>query len=243
MKKKILLLLLVALLQLPAEAKWKKKKKSKKEEAPAWILSNEVDSMSYALGINLGTNFKENLKAIPGGRSNAEWLIKAFAASLRGDSVLMTKEAANEYFGNYIAKHQALDTEKRKAEEAGFFAANREKEGIVTTESGLQYQVLRPAEGTKPLPEDRVKVHYEGSLINGTSFDSSIKRDKPLVITLNAVIPGWIEGLQLMSPGAKYRFFVPHHLGYGEHGAGDIIPPYSGLIFDVELLEINPENE
>ena len=115
---------------------------------------------------------------------------------------------------------------------------NAAKEGVQVTASGLQYLVLQEGTGASPAATDTVKVHYEGTLINGQIFDSSIKRGEPVEFPLNHVIPGWTEGLQLMKIGAKYRFFIPSELAYGEHGAGEMIPPNSALIFEVELLDI-----
>ncbi|MBR6492962.1 MAG: FKBP-type peptidyl-prolyl cis-trans isomerase [Paludibacteraceae bacterium] len=127
---------------------------------------------------------------------------------------------------------------KFKEEGEKFLAENAKREGVKTTESGLQYEVLEATLGQKPKATDSVKVHYEGTLIDGTVFDSSYKRGKPISFPLNGVIKGWTEGLQLMSVGSKYKLFIPYQLAYGEHGAGDSIPPYAALIFTVELLGI-----
>ena len=160
---------------------------------------------------------------------------------MKGDSALMKPEAAAEYFKAYIAKAQGVEQAKKKVEGQQFLAENMTKEGVKTTASGLQYQILTPAEGPKPRAVDSVKVHYTGYLINGTKFDSSIDRGQPITFPLNQVIPGWTEGVQLMSVGSKYKFFVPYTLGYGEQGAGNgQIPGFSTLIFEVELLGIKP---
>ena len=127
---------------------------------------------------------------------------------------------------------------KFKEEGEKFLAENAKREGVKTTASGLQYEVLEATLGQKPKATDSVKVHYEGTLIDGTVFDSSYKRGKPISFPLNGVIKGWTEGLQLMSVGSKYKLFIPYQLAYGEHGAGDSIPPYAALIFTVELLGI-----
>ena len=127
---------------------------------------------------------------------------------------------------------------KFKEEGEKFLAENAKREGVKTTASGLQYEVLEATLGQKPKTTDSVKVHYEGTLIDGTVFDSSYKRGKPISFPLNGVIKGWTEGLQLMSVGSKYKLFIPYQLAYGEHGAGDSIPPYAALIFTVELLEV-----
>ncbi len=126
---------------------------------------------------------------------------------------------------------------KQKCEQ--FLAENAKREGVKTTASGLQYEVLESTLGQKPKATDTVKVHYEGTLIDGTVFDSSYKRGEPISFALNQVIKGWTEGLQLMSVGSKYKLYIPYHLAYGEQGAGGSIPPYAALIFTVELLGIN----
>ena len=127
---------------------------------------------------------------------------------------------------------------KVKAEGEDFLKANQTAEGVVTLPSGLQYKVLKEGSGKKPKATDQVKCHYEGTLIDGTVFDSSYRRGEPAVFPLNGVIAGWTEGVQLMSEGAKFRFFIPFNLAYGENGAGNSIPPYAALIFDVELIEV-----
>ena len=127
---------------------------------------------------------------------------------------------------------------KAKAEGEQYLADNASKEGVITLPSGLQYMVIKEGNGQKPKATDKVKCHYEGFLIDGTVFDSSVQRGEPAVFPLNQVIAGWTEGLQLMQEGAKYRFFIPYNLAYGEHGAGAMIPPFAALIFDVELIEV-----
>lgn len=129
-------------------------------------------------------------------------------------------------------------SKKAKAEGEAFLAENAKREGVKVTESGLQYEILEPSLGQKPKATDTVRVHYEGTLIDGTVFDSSYKRGESITFPLNGVIKGWTEGLQLMSIGSKYKFFIPYQLAYGEHGAGASIPPYAALIFTVELLGI-----
>ena len=242
MKKTVLFLIAISLILGSVEAKEKKNKKSK--NAPiiekVQVFTNDVDSMSYALGINVGNDFAKNLQGIPGGQSNIDLVIKGFTTAMKKDSALMTAEAATEYFKNYITKAQAKDTEVKKAEGEKFLAENMSAEGVNVTLSGLQYKVLVPAEGKKPSAQDTVKVHYTGTLINGTKFDSSVDRGEPIEFPLNQVIKGWTEGVQLMSVGSKYKFFVPYTLGYGDQGAGGVIPPFATLIFDVELLDFKP---
>lgn len=243
MKKIILILVAIAFVFTSVEAKQKKEKKSKKAQPTVCcekLLKTDVDSMSYALGLNVGTDFAKNLKAIPGGKSNVDLLIKGFTTAMKGDSTLMTSEVANEFFKEYITKAQTKDQDVKKLEGKEFLANNMSNEGVKTTESGLQYKVIVATEGMKPKAIDSVEVHYQGFLLDGTKFDSSVDRGEPITFPLNQVIPGWTEGVQLMSVGSKYKFFVPYELGYGEKGAGAVIPPFATLIFEVELLNIKP---
>lgn len=226
-----------------AAAKEKKPKKTTPVVAPVQVLTNGVDSMSYALGMNVGADFKKNLAGIPGGKSNVDLLIKGFTQAMKGDSTLLSTELATSYFGSFIAKAQALEVDAKKGAGEKFLAENMTAEGINVTPTGLQYKILVPAEGVKPQAQDTVKVHYVGTLLDGTKFDSSIDRGEPIEFPLNQVIKGWTEGVQLMSIGSKYRFFVPYNLGYGEQGAGGAIAPYSTLIFEVELLGIKTFKE
>jgi len=133
----------------------------------------------------------------------------------------------------------AKSAEENKAEGTAFLAENAQKKGIVTTASGLQYEVLKPGDGAKPTATSQVTVHYKGTTLGGNEFDSSYKRGMPATFPLNRVIPGWTEGLQLMQEGAKYRFYIPADLAYGERGAGRDIGPNATLIFDVELLKVD----
>ena len=242
MKKTVLFLVAMSLMLVSAQAKEKKNKKSK--NAPViekvQVFTNDVDSMSYALGLNVGNDFAKNLQGIPGGKSNIDLLIKGFTTAMKKDSALMTPEVATEYFKNYITKAQAIETDVKKSAGEKFLAENMSAEGVNVTLSGLQYKVIVPAEGKKPSAKDTVKVHYTGTLIDGTKFDSSVDRGEPIEFPLNQVIKGWTEGVQLMSVGSKYKFFVPYTLGYGEQGAGGVIPPFATLIFDVELLDFKP---
>lgn len=162
--------------------------------------------------------------------------------AIRGEKMNMTQEQAQEYVHKVMTeRHEARMMEKYGAnKEAGekFLAENAKKQGVVTTESGLQYEVIKQGAGAKPKAEDQVKVHYEGKLLNDSVFDSSIKRGEPTEFYLNQVIKGWTEGLQLMPVGSKYRFYIPQELAYGADENNPQIPPFSTLVFDVELLEI-----
>ncbi|MBP5214868.1 MAG: FKBP-type peptidyl-prolyl cis-trans isomerase [Bacteroidales bacterium] len=201
-----------------------------------------MDQISYALGINIGQQLKQmGLKD--------KLSVADFAASindvLQGNPLQVTPAKAQELLSRFFAE---LEAEQQKAaEEAGkvareagekFLAENAKKAGVTVTASGLQYEVITPGTGRKPKATDTVRCHYEGTLIDGTVFDSSYARNEPAAFGLNQVIAGWTEGLQLMNEGAKFRFYIPFNLGYGAQGAGGSIPPYAALIFDVELLEV-----
>jgi len=199
-----------------------------------------VDSVSYALGIMNGNGFKENLKSFPGDPINVDVLLAAFEAGLKDDpsTFKMTPEEAQTFFQTYMMDVQMKDAAKAKAEGDAFLAENKTKEGVITTESGLQYKVEKEGTGAKPTDTDRVKVHYTGTLLDGTKFDSSVDRGEPATFGVGQVIKGWTEGLKIMPVGSKYIFWIPSDLAYGERGAGQDIKPNSVLKFEVELLEI-----
>jgi len=201
-----------------------------------------MDKLSYALGLGIGQQLrqmglKEALK------------IEDFAQSitdvLNGNELKVSNSEAQGIVQSFFAEQEKRLSEERalkgRAEiERGkvFLENNSKREGVVTTKSGLQYEVLSEGKGRHPKATDKVRCHYEGRLIDDTVFDSSYRRGEPAVFGLNQVIAGWTEGLQLMAEGAKYRFYIPYLLGYGENGAGDMIPPFATLVFDVELIEV-----
>jgi FKBP-type peptidyl-prolyl cis-trans isomerase len=217
------------------------KARSQKSVAPSvhQFLQNKQDSVSYAFGVYVGNDFARNLKTFPGMQINTDILLKGMRQAFEGDSVPMSVEFANQYFQQYIAMAQQQDAAVKQAEGQAFLDKNKQRPEVKVTPSGLQYEVITQTDGPKPSATDNVKVHYTGKLIDGTVFDSSIDRGEPITFPLNAVIPGWTEGVQMMSIGSKYRFFIPYNLAYGERGSGPI-PPFATLIFDVELLDINP---
>lgn len=217
--------------------KRKKGKKNKTEEVQKMEvnLNDEMTKVSYALGMNIVANLKQQGLDTLDESAFAEGIKVALA----GDSTLMTEEEANATLQAYFAGLQEDKTKMASKEGEAFLAANANKEGITVTTSGLQYEVMVAGEGAKPLATDQVTVHYTGTTIDGKVFDSSVERGQPATFGLNQVIAGWTEGVQLMSVGAKYRFFIPYNLAYGERGAGADIPPYAALIFEVELIKIN----
>lgn len=200
-----------------------------------------MDKVSYALGLGIG----QQLAQMGASGLNIDDFADAIKDVINGNELKVPHKDAQtivqEYFRQQEERINAIRAEQGKAAKAEgekFLAENGKKEGVVTLKSGLQYEVLREGNGKKPKATDQVKCHYEGTLINGQVFDSSYKRNEPAVFPLNQVIPGWTEGLQLMQEGAKYRFYIPYILAYGESGAGGSIPPFATLIFDVELLEV-----
>ncbi len=200
-----------------------------------------MDKVSYALGIGIG----HQLANMGGQELNIDDFAQAVKDVLGGKELKIKSSEAQMIVQEFFAAQEQKINKQREeagkmAKEAGekYLAENAKKEGIITLPSGLQYQVLKEGNGKKPSAKDSVKCHYEGFLIDGTVFDSSVQRGEPAVFGLQQVIAGWTEGLQLMQEGAKYRFFIPYRLAYGEGGAGGSIPPYAALIFDVELIQV-----
>lgn len=193
-----------------------------------------MDKISYALGMVIG----HNLKSMNVGQISSADFAQAVADILDGKQPAMADAEAQQLVQKHLQECQ--ENQGKAVREAGeaFLAANAKKDGVVVLPSGLQYTVLREGTLRKPKATDSVECHYEGRLIDGTVFDSSYKRGQSATFPLNGVIAGWTEGVQLMGEGAKYRFFIPYHLAYGERGAGGSIPPYAALVFDVELVKV-----
>lgn len=192
-----------------------------------------MDSISYSLGVL----FAQNLKSQGMTEVDAASLSQGFQDALAGQETIDPQRAngmVQQHFQKLSASKGAAAREKGEQ----FLAENAKRDAVKVTESGLQYEVLKPGSGASPSATQTVKVHYHGTLIDGTVFDSSVDRGETIEFPLNRVIAGWTEGLQLMQEGAKYRFFIPYNLAYGERGSGAKIPPYSALIFDVELFEV-----
>ena len=192
-----------------------------------------MDKVSYALGMSIGRQLQQ--------MNAAEVNVDDFAQAIKdvfASKTSLTDGEAQQTVQDFFQRKAEEQAGAAKAEGEAFLAKNAKKEGVVSLPSGLQYQVLREGDGRKPAATDQVECHYEGTLINGQVFDSSYQRGQTATFGLNQVIAGWTEGLQLMQEGAKYRFFIPYHLAYGERGAGQSIPPFATLIFDVELVKV-----
>lgn len=202
-------------------------------------LKNEQDSASYAIGASIGGNLKQQ-----GAEVNADMLAAGLKDALAGQSKLTDEQMQTVLMAfqeRAMKKQQEEMSKKGEANQkkgVDFLAANEKKEGVKKTASGLQYKVIKEGNGKKPSATDQVTVHYTGTLIDGTKFDSSVDRGQPATFGLNQVIPGWTEGLQLMSEGSKYMLYIPSELGYGANGAGGSIGPNEVLVFEVELIKI-----
>lgn len=196
-------------------------------------LNNEVNKISYSLGVNIGQSLaQQGLKEI-----NGEAFSQALTDFFEGNNLEIKSDEAQQNLQEYFGKLQAEMAGKQAQAGKDFLAENAKKEGIISLPSGLQYEVMTMGTGDKPAATDNVKTHYHGTLIDGTVFDSSVERGEPISFPLNGVISGWTEALQLMPVGSKWRLFIPSELAYGERGQGSI-QPHSTLIFEVELLGI-----
>jgi FKBP-type peptidyl-prolyl cis-trans isomerase FklB len=193
-----------------------------------------MDKISYAIGLSMGQNL------LGSGVTSLEYadLAAGIKDVLEKNQPQISYQEAQQVLGKFFSELEAKIAGEAKAAGEAFLAENAKREGVKVTESGLQYEVLEATIGQKPKATDKVRVHYEGTLIDGTVFDSSYKRGESITFGLNQVIKGWTEGLQLMSIGSKYKLYLPYQLAYGERGAGANIPPYAALIFTVELLGI-----
>ncbi len=193
-----------------------------------------MDKVSYALGLGIG----RQLSQMGATEIVADDFAQAIKDVVSGAELKVSDSEAQTIVNKFFEEKQAAQAGAAKSEGENFLAENAKKEGVIVLPSGLQYQVLKEGTGKQPKATDQVECHYEGTLINGQVFDSSYQRGQAATFGLNQVIAGWTEGVQLMKEGAKYRFFIPYNLAYGERGAGQSIPPYAALIFDVELLAV-----
>jgi len=211
-------------------------------------LDTEIDSLSYAIGMDVARNVQTNVSEM-----NKDLFLQGFTSVLDSTDLLINKDDVQGILSAYFQKKQQLDREKQQADAianaeeqfndvkvAGekFLEENKTKEGVKVTESGLQYIVMKEGTGEKPTAASKVRVHYHGTLIDGTVFDSSVERGEPTEFGVTQVIKGWTEGLQLMPVGSKYKFFIPQDLAYGFQQRGEKIKPFSALVFEVELIDI-----
>jgi FKBP-type peptidyl-prolyl cis-trans isomerase FklB len=205
----------------------------------AGAMKTPLDSVSYSLGVSIGNNFKTNqLDSI-----NVDALARGMKDALSGKTEI-TQEQADQRIQEYMAEREKVKGAESLQKGKAFLEANKSKEGVKTTPSGLQYIVMKEGTGPKPGLNDKVTTHYHGTLVDGTVFDSSVDRGQPATFPVSGVIPGWTEALQMMPVGSKWKLFVPSELAYGDRGAGGKIPGNSVLIFEVELLKIEaPETK
>jgi FKBP-type peptidyl-prolyl cis-trans isomerase FklB len=217
----------------PAAKKTPAKKATAKSATPASTMKNALDSFSYAVGISIANFYKEQgVKEI-----NNAMVMKALS-DVKNGKPLMDDAQTNNCIVDFMQNVRSEKAAGNKKEGEAFLNANKTKPGVVVLPSGLQYQIVKEGTGPKPTETDKVKVHYEGKLIDGTFFDSSIQRGEPIEFNVNGVIAGWTEALQLMPVGSKWILYIPSSLAYGDNQAGPTIKPGSTLIFEVELLDI-----
>ncbi|MEJ6682211.1 MAG: FKBP-type peptidyl-prolyl cis-trans isomerase [Flavobacteriales bacterium] len=198
-------------------------------------MKNELEKLSYSLGANVGASLKAQ------GITDLD--LEIFMEALNDQVIIgdlkMSQQEMDEFLQDFFGKKQAEQAEKAGAEGQQFLAENAKKDGVTVTDSGLQYEVMKEGIGEMPKATDNVTTHYHGTLISGQVFDSSVERGEPATFPVNGVIPGWVEALQLMPVGSKWKLFVPSDLAYGDRGAGQQIGPHTALIFEVELIGIN----
>ena len=203
-----------------------------KPAAPSF--KTRLDSASYAFGVSIGNDMKSRGVGI----LNYSLVAKAMSDVLSAGGPVLSPEKSQELIMSFLGSIEKKKYEANITEGTNFLIENSKKPGIVTMPSGLQYEIMTRGTGVKPRATDEVTVNYKGTLLSGRQFDSSYDRGQPATFMLNQVIPGWTEGLQQMPAGSKYRFFIPYPLAYGERAAGSDIPPYSTLIFEVELISV-----
>jgi FKBP-type peptidyl-prolyl cis-trans isomerase FklB len=197
-------------------------------------LKNNSDSVAYSIGISIGSNMKKDgLDSL-----NLEVLKQGIESAIKGDSLLLNSQQSQTVIQDYLQAKQSQKSSANLEKGKKWLAENKKKPGVIELPDGLQYTVVKEGTGPKPTANDTVRVHYHGTLIDGTVFDSSVERGEPAEFPVGAVIKGWTEALQMMSVGSKYKLFIPSDLAYGDRPAGPTIQAHSTLIFDVELLEI-----
>ena len=207
-------------------------------------LKTEIDSASYALGLDMAIKVKANFE-----EANKELFLQGYRNGIDSTNLLIKPEDLNAFLGKFFQKLQQEKAQKDAEKKFGvvkkagedFLAENKVKKGVITTDSGLQYEVITEGSGDKALPKSKIKIHYHGTTIDGQVFDSSVDRKEPIDVTPTQFIAGFSEGLLLMNKGAKYRLYIPQELAYGAQQRGDLIKPFSALVFDIEMLEITNE--
>jgi FKBP-type peptidyl-prolyl cis-trans isomerase FklB len=205
----------------------------KKVPAPPTTLKSSIDSFSYAVGMSMASFYKEQ-----GVENINSALVVRAINDVKAGKQLISEEQVNNCIMEYMQVAKSAKASGNKKEGEAFLAQNRIKQGVTTTASGLQYSIITEGTGPKPTADDQVKVHYHGTLLDGTIFDSSVQRGEPIVLGLRNVISGWTEALQLMPVGSKWKLFLPSDLAYGDMGSGGVIKPGATLIFEVELIDI-----
>lgn len=242
MKAKLLIIAVLSISVMMPTMAQKKEKKDKKNKnqivSDSLQLKNQLDTISYGLGILFGTNLKKNeIDTL-----NITALSKGFEESLNGKKSYFTVEQAGQILNAYAMSLMKVKSDKNLKAGQAFLENNKKDTSVVVLPSGLQYKILKKGTGEKPTLNDKVSVHYHGTLIDGTVFDSSVERGEPIELNVSGVIEGWKEALQLMPVGSKWKLFIPSELGYGEQTQqGSPIGPNSALIFEVELISINKE--
>ena len=241
--KKIIITLMLPFCAVAGNAQTKAKTSPAKKTAvtsktpvkPGAVFKTTLDSASYAFGNTMASSMKnDGLNSL-----NYELLVKGLKDAFGGTTPLISKEKSQAAISNLFVSVSRQKHAPTIATGKAFLENNKKQQGVQVTASGLQYSVINRGTGLRPTAADTVLVNYRGTLLNGKEFDSSYKRNEPLSLPLNGVIAGWTEGLQLMQAGSKYKFVIPYNLAYGERGAGEDIPPYSTLIFEIELLKVN----
>ncbi|ETZ20080.1 FKBP-type peptidyl-prolyl cis-trans isomerase [Pedobacter sp. V48] len=242
--KKIAIALLLPLCSVAALAQTSKKPtpakkttatKSVQKPIVKPVFKSTLDSASYSFGITMASNMKKDgLNAI-----NYDLMMQGMKDAFNDKPFALTTQSSQSAINNLFATLSKKKFGPAIAEGTAFLENNKKQPGVQVTASGLQYQVITKGTGIMPKATDSVLVHYKGTLLNGKQFDSSYDRNEPISFPLGNVIPGWTEGVQLMPAGSKYKFFIPYNLAYGERGAGQDIPPYSTLVFEIELLKVN----
>lgn len=217
--------------------------KVKKTTNSLAALSSHQDTIAYAFGLLNGESFRLSMENIPGDSLDRVRVLEGFSHALLSKQAFISQDTARTLFQNYVQHVQEREIAELKIRNEVALEENKTREGVLITSSGLQYRVLKEAYGPRPTVQDTVVVHYAGRTIDGKEFDSSYKRGEPATFGLLQVIPGWTEGVCLMPKGAKYEFYIPSALAYGERGAGGAIPPHATLIFEIELVDIKPYAE